>query len=54
MTLLIFALFVLLIAALAIYAIDRAPVTPNFRWVLVVLVCIVAGLALAYRAGFVT
>ena len=40
MTLLIYAIVVILLAGLAVYAIDRSPLPANFRWVAVVLVCL--------------
>ena len=53
MTLLIFALVVILLAFLAVYAIDRSPLSPNFRWVAVVLVCLIAAVVVLQRMGVV-
>ena len=61
MTLLIFALFVILLAGLALFvillsglvvcAIDRSPMPPSFRWVAVVLVCLIAAVVVLQRMG---
>ena len=53
MTLLIYAIVVILLAGLAVYAIDRSPMPANFRWVAVVLVCLIAAVVVLQRMGVV-
>lgn len=53
MTPLVFALVILLVAALFVWAIGRAPLSPNFRWVAVVLVCLIAAVVVLQRMGVV-
>lgn len=50
---LIFFMGMLLVVALAVYAIDRSPLSPNFRWVAVVLVCLIAAVVVLQRMGVV-
>jgi hypothetical protein len=51
MSALIFAVLVLIIAAMLIYAVQHAPIVAPFNWLLEVLIVLIAALAIAERAG---
>jgi hypothetical protein len=53
MTLLVFALILVLIVGLVIYAIDLCPMDPRLKIAAKILVIVIAILLLADRAGFV-
>lgn len=52
MTLLVVAIIVLVVAALLVYAVNAIPGLPQpFRWLIIVLICLVAAWYLLSRAG---
>ena len=53
MGLLIFAIIVIVVAFLLIYAVDMVPITPPFNNILRVLIIVIAALIIASRAGLI-
>ena len=53
MGLLIFAIIVIVVAFLLIYAVDMVPITPPFNNSLRVLIIVIAALIIASRAGLI-
>ena len=51
MTILITAFIVVLILAIAIWAIERAPIQQPFKWIIEAIACVIAILVIANRAG---